>query len=152
MRARTRTLTGMLLIVVAVLASALFLAVFLRVGFPRLEDGAKGVVYLWVLTLSIALPLTAGVALCRGSWSLIWFTGWWLLVVALLAFASLLWFLPPYQGWPLSLVVGSAVCVLPPLAGSAFLLLWGKRASRSVEHYSSAGDGGASVDHTPRVG
>jgi hypothetical protein len=128
----------MLLLLVAVLASAFFLSVFLRVGFPRLEDGAKGVVYLWVLALSIALPSTAGVALCRGGGSWRRFTGWWLLAAGLLAFGSLLWFLPAYQGWPLSLAVGSAVCVLPPVGGSAFLLLGAKRASRSVGHYSSA--------------
>jgi hypothetical protein len=119
------------LILVAVFASAFLLRVFLRVGFPRLEDGVKGVLYLWVLTLSIALPFTGGLALCgRGSWRR--FTGWWLLAVGLLAFGSLLWFLPAYQGWPLSLVVGSALCVLPQIGGSAFLLLWAKRANRSV--------------------
>jgi hypothetical protein len=138
-------LTGMLLILVAVLALAFFLWVFLRVGLPRLEDGAKGVVYLWGFTLSMPLPLTFGIAVCRGSGSWRRFAAWWFLAAGVLAFGSLLWFLPPYQGWPFSLVVGSAICVLPPLAGSAFFLLWSKRASCSIGHQSSAEPDAASV-------
>jgi hypothetical protein len=133
MTARTRTVTGLLLVLLAVIASAFFLHLFPRVGFPQIQDGAKGVMYLWLLTLTIALPVTAGVPLLWGSPSWRRFAGWWLLAAGLLAFGSLLWFLPPYQGWPQSLVVGSATCVLPPIALSAFLLIWAGRKGRAVE-------------------
>jgi hypothetical protein len=107
--------------------SVFFLRIFLRVGFPQLQDGAKGVVYAWVLTISIPLPLTTGVALLWGIRSWRPFVGWWFLVAAVLALGSLVWFLPSYQGWPFTLVVGSAVCVFPPILCSLFLLLWKKR-------------------------
>jgi hypothetical protein len=132
MGARTRTLIGLFLVLFGATASAFFLRVFLRAGFPQPQDGIKGVLYAWVLTLSIALPVTAGVALIRGSRSWSMFLGCWLLAAGVLAFGSLLWFLPAYQGWPLSLVVGSAVCVLPPIGCSLYLLLWTKRQGRPV--------------------
>jgi hypothetical protein len=98
----------------------------LRVGFPQLQWGAKGVAYAWVLTISILLPLTTGLALLWRirSWRL--FVGWWLLTTALLALGSFVSFLP-YQDGPLTLVVGSAVCVLPSILCSLFLLLRIKR-------------------------
>jgi hypothetical protein len=118
---------GVFLVLVGVTASVFFLRLFLRVGFPQPADGAKGALYLWILTISIPLPVTAGIGLISGlqSWRL--FLGCWLLAAGILALPSLLWFLPPYQGWPLSFVVGLAVCVLPPILCSLFLLLRTKR-------------------------
>jgi hypothetical protein len=127
MGARSRAVAGVFFVFVGVAASIFFLRVFLRVGFPRLQEGGKGVVYLWMLTLTIPLPITAGVALLLGIRSWRRFFGWWLLAAGMLALPSLLWFLPPYQGWPQTFVIGSAVCVLPPIMCSLFLLLRTKR-------------------------
>lgn len=127
MGTRTRTAAGVFLLLCGVAALLFFLRVFLRVGLPQANESAKGVVYIWVLTISIPLPLTTAVALFWGIRSWRPFVGWWLLAAGVLALASLLWFLPDYQGWPLSFVVCSAICVVPPILCGLFLLLRTKR-------------------------
>jgi hypothetical protein len=129
MGTRTRRAAGVFLVLFGVASFALFLRVFLFVGLPRVEEGAKGAAYAWVLTLSIPLPLTVGVALLRGLRSWRAFVGWWLLAAGALAVGTLLWFLPAYQGWPLSFVVGTALCGLPPILCGLALL---RRAGRQV--------------------
>jgi hypothetical protein len=124
---RTRTATGVVLLLLGVTSFVFFLRVFLRVGLPQAQEGAKGAVYAWVLTISIPLPITTGVALLWGTRSWRPFVGCWLLAAGALALGSLLWFLPAYQGWPLSFVVGSAICGLPPILSGLFLLLRTKR-------------------------
>jgi hypothetical protein len=138
-----RTLAGLLLILVGLAASAVLLHLFLRAGFPRPQDGAKSAVYLWLLTLGVALPVTAGVALVRRSRSWRRFTGWWLLAMGNLVFGSLWWFGSGYRDWLASVVVGSAVCVLPAIGGGAFLLLWTGRSERRARQRDNAKAGAA---------
>jgi hypothetical protein len=136
MGARIQSAAGVCLLLFGVASSFFFLHIFLRVGFPQLQDGAKGVVYAWLFTISVPLPLTTGVALFWGIRSWRPFVGWWLLAMAVLALGSLLWFLPPYQGWPFTFIVGSAVCVLPPILCSLFLLLWTKSRSTNTGRHN----------------
>jgi hypothetical protein len=140
MRPRVRSVAGVFLVLIGVTTLAFILRTFLRVGIPGLQEGAKGVVYAWLLTTGAALPLTTGVALLRDIRSWRPFVGWWLFAAAVLAFGSLFWFLPPYRGWPFTLVVGVAVCVLPPISGSLYLLLWTKQATSTGRHDHPSGD------------
>jgi hypothetical protein len=119
---RPRTWIGLAFVVHSVIASVFFLSVFLRVGFPQWQDGAKGVIYLWAVIIIILLPLTTGIALIAGMRTWLPFIGRWLLAISVFALGSLFWFLPPYQGWPLTLGVGFVVCVLPPMACGLYLL------------------------------
>src|SRR5205823_1684134 len=103
---RIRMPVGVIILVFGLSSFVFFVLVFSRVGLPQAQETAKATVYAWVLTISIPLPITTGVALLRGTRSWRPFVGWWLLVAGVLALGSLLWFLPAYQGWPLSFVVG----------------------------------------------
>jgi hypothetical protein len=105
-----------------------FVRLFWHIGVHHaLGPPAKRVVYAWVLTISIPLPLTAGVALLRVIRSWRPFVGCWLVAAGALAARSLTWFLPDYTWWPLSLVVGFIVCALPPILCGLWLLTRARR-------------------------
>src|SRR5262249_8165803 len=106
---------------------ALILRAWFFVGLP--QGPMADVVHGWAFTITVALPMTTGFALLRPARSWRPFVGWWLLVVGVLALGSMLWAFPLYQGWPQSLGVGSAVCVLPSIASGLFLLLRVRQAS-----------------------
>jgi hypothetical protein len=99
-----------------------FLRVFWRVGLWEALDGAKGGVYCWVLTGTILLPFTVGVALLWEVRSWRPFVGWWLVYLGVLVFGSLLFFVRDYRIWPDIIVCGS-IFGLPPIVCGVLLLV-----------------------------
>lgn len=130
MGARARQLAGLVLVLGGLAVAAVLLRLVLRAGLPEAVEGAKGAANLWLLTLGAALPATAGVAVGRGWPSGPRFAGWWLVGLGALALGTLGWVGPAYRDWPESLAVGSALCVLPPVAAGLLLLRWGRSGGR----------------------
>jgi hypothetical protein len=146
MAARLRRLAGLALVLVGVAAAAVLLRLFLRVGFPRPQDGPRGMLYLWLLALGVGLPVTAGVAVARPRRSGRRFAGWWLLAVGALVIGTLWSFGPAYRDWLLWAAVGSVGCALPLMGGGVLLLL---RAGRGGLR-APAGQPGPAAERAPR--
>ena len=140
MAARPRRLAGLALVLVGVAAAAVLLRLLLRAGFPRPQDGPRGMVYVWLLAVGVALPVTAGLSLGRPRRSWRRFAGWWLLAAGALVLGTLWSFGPTYRDWLLSAAVGSAGCALPLMGGGVLLLL---RAGRGEPGAPADGPGGA---------
>jgi hypothetical protein len=130
MGVRARRCAGTLLCLVGLSSFVFFLRVFWRIGLSQALEGAKGAVYAWVLTVSILLPITVGIALIRRARSWRPFVGWWLVYTGILVLGSLLFFVPGYRLWP-DLIVCGAVFGLPPMV-CGLLLLMGRNQSKAV--------------------
>jgi hypothetical protein len=92
---------AMLAIVVGVCFALLLSRTLWRVGLP-LPYGMKAVVYLWIATLTVALPISLGVALLRPRLCWSSFAGSWLLAGGIIFACSLLPVLPQYEDLYLS--------------------------------------------------
>ena len=122
MGVRARRCAGTLLCLFGVSTFIFFLRVFWRVGLWQAFQGAKGAGYTWVLTVSILLPVTVGIALLVGTRSWRPFVGWWLVFTGHLVLWSLLWFVHGYRIWP-DLIVCGVVAGPPPIVCGLVLLL-----------------------------
>jgi hypothetical protein len=96
-----------------------------RVGLP-LPYGMKSVLYVWFITLTVAFPVSLGLALlmAQGSWGL--YAGWWLITAGVVFSGSLLPVLPQYRDFPATAFC-TLLCALPLVAGGVLLIRRAKR-------------------------
>jgi hypothetical protein len=121
---RIRSTLALVLLLIGTASLVFFLRLFLRIGLPQLD--MKGVIYCWVLALTILLPISAGVVLWRGAPSWRVFAGCWLLGAALLSLHSMR-VLPQYRDLFITLPVCFGVFVVPPLVWGLLLLFLPRR-------------------------
>jgi hypothetical protein len=118
-----RLTAGCVAVLFGIACLSLTARVFVRVGLP---EGVKAVVYLWILTLAVPLPVSFGVNLVGGlvPWRL--FAGWWLIACGVVYLMGILWIMPDYR-----VDLASLVAVVAPglalLSGGSLLLLLRQR-------------------------
>jgi hypothetical protein len=123
-----RIIAGSILVLLGVICLLLLMYALIHAGWP---EGLSASIYLWMLSLSVALPVSLGVNLIGRlvRWRL--FLGWWLIGLGVMHIAAVLLFLPDLRRYKIDLTLPAFIGVplLVFLPSGLLVLLTGRHST-----------------------